>query len=77
MLAQHFHDASLEGEKLIITLRAGHPLAFGRLEDLGQAVGKRFVRTEDAEVALLTVEFDHIAQEHTELMRIRCAHRSG
>ena len=44
------------------TTSACHCL-FGRLEDGGQAVGGRLVGAEDAEVALLGVELDHVAEE--------------
>jgi len=50
MLAQHFHDATVQGEELIVVLRARVPLAFRHLEHRGQAIGERFVRAEDAEV---------------------------
>ena len=56
MLAQHFHDATVEREELIVVLLAGIPLPVGHLEHRTQAIGKRFVRAEDSEVARRAAE---------------------
>ena len=53
MLAEHgVQDATLRREKLIIVDFAGVPLTIGDLKYVAEQVRKRFVRTEDAEVAL-------------------------
>ena len=77
MFAQHFHDATVQGEELIVVLLSGIPLPVGHLKHGAQAVGERFVGAEDAEVALLPVELGHIAQEHAEFMRVGRLNRSG
>ena len=53
------------------------PLPVGHLKHSAQPIGERFVGAEDAEVALLSVEFDDIAQEHAEFMRVAACTRAG
>ena len=48
----------------------GLPLLVRRVEDRGQPVGGRLVGPEDAEVPLVLVELDHVAEELAE--RARC-----
>ena len=71
MLAEHgVQDATLRREKLIVVDFAGVPLTIGDFKDVAEQVRKRFVRTEDAEVALVLVEARHIAKEFAEHHRI-------
>ena len=74
MFAQHFHDATVQGEELVIILSASVPLPFGHLEDRVQAIGKRFVGAKDSEIALLPVELGHVAQEHAQFMGVGRLH---
>ena len=77
MLTQHFHDATVQGEELIVVLLSCIPLPVGHLKHRTQAIGERFVRAEDSEIALLPVELGDIAQEHAEFMRVSRLNRSG
>ena len=56
MLAEHFHHAPGGREKFVVRHGRGLPLAIGHLEHRLQAVRERFVRAEDAEIALLRVQ---------------------
>ena len=70
MLAEHFHDPSVGGKKLIIRFRPGFPLAVGDLKNSIQAVGKRLVGTKNPEIALLLIKVDHLAQEFSQNMGV-------
>ena len=74
VFAQHFHDATVQGEEFVVILVACVPLTLGHLEDRVQAIGKCFVGAKDAEIALLPVEFGHVAQEHAQYMRVGRLH---
>ena len=78
MLAEHgVQDAALRREKLIVVDFAGVPLPIGDLKDVAEQIGKRLVRTEDAEIALVLVEARHVAKEFAEHHRVLRAHRAG
>ena len=67
MLAEHrVQHAALRSEKFIVVDFAGVPLPICDLEYVAEKIRKGFVRTEDAEVALVLVEARHIAQEFAE-----------
>ena len=51
-------------------------MALGHFKEGLQAVGERLVRTKDPEIALLTVQLGHIAQERPEHMRVADAEHS-
>src|SRR5579871_4147294 len=77
MLAEHgVQDATLRREKLIIVDFTGVPLAIGDLKDVAEKIGKRLVRTEDAEIALVLVEARHVAQEFTQNQGVLRADRA-
>ena len=74
VLAEHLHDAPVLGEELIVRDGLGDPLAVGGLEDGREPVGDGLVGAEDAEVAALAVEVDHVAQEcpeHSGVLGVR------
>jgi len=77
VLAEHFHDASAGREKFVVRHGLGVPLALGHLKESFQAVGERFVRAEDPENPLLTVQLHHIAQKAPEHMCIADAACTG
>ncbi len=54
------------GEVLVVGLMIGFPLAVGGFEDVAEAVGEGFVGAEDAEVSLVVVELDDVAEEGAE-----------
>jgi hypothetical protein len=77
MLAEHgVQDATLRREKFIVVDFTGVPLTIGDLKDIAKQVRKRFVRTEDAEVALVLVEARHVAKEFAQHHRVLRAHRA-
>ena len=66
MLAEHFHDAAGGGEEGVVDLGFRFPLAAGGFEDGAEAVGEGFVGAEEAEIFLIVVEFDDVAEEFSE-----------
>src|SRR5208283_1332881 len=70
VLAEHFHHAPGGCEKFVVRHGRGVPLAFGHVKESFQAVGERLVRTKDPEIALLSVQLRHVAQETPEHMRV-------
>jgi len=74
MLAQHFHDTTIQVEELIVVLLPRVPLAVSHLKNSIQAVGKRLVGAKDPEIALVPVERDHIAQKDPKLVRVGGTH---
>ena len=70
VLAEHLHHAAGGREEFVVRHGRGVPLALGHFEDGFQAVGKRLVRAEDAEIPLLAVELRHVAQERPEHVRV-------
>ena len=70
VFAEHFHHPPRGREEFVAGHGGGVPLALGRLEEGLQAVGKRLVRAEDAEIPLRAVELRHVAQERPQHVRI-------
>src|SRR5450830_941819 len=77
MLAQHLHDPAIQGEEFIGAFSLCIPLSVGYLKNGVQAVRKRFVWTEDSEIALFPIEFNNVTQEYTEFVRVGRRHRPG
>src|SRR5450830_903978 len=77
MLAQHFHDPPIQGEEFIVAFRLCVPLSVSYLKNGVQAVRKRFIWTEDSEIALFPIEFNNVTQEYAELVCISCSYRPG
>ena len=78
VLAEHrVEHPSGRREKFVVRLGRGVPLPVGHLEDGSEAVGDRFVRSEDPKVSLLTVELRHIAQERPKHTRVADAALPG
>ncbi len=55
VFAEDFENAAVVGEVFVDLDHLAFPLARGDFEDGGEFVGNRFVRAEDAEVALVLV----------------------
>src|ERR1017187_2615344 len=70
MLAEHLHHAAAARQEFIVRHHLGLPLARGRFEYRLQAVGQRLIRTEQAEIALLGIHCNHVAQEAAQDMRV-------
>ena len=86
VLAEHRVQHAAGGrEELVILDFARVPLTVGDLKDRAQQIRERLIRAEDAEIALILVQLDHIAQELAQHERIlavdgtgrRHAHRVG
>src|ERR1035437_926424 len=77
MLAQHFHHPAIWGQKLVVVLLLRLPLPAGYLKHGSQAVGERFVGAKNPEIPLFLVQFEHIAKEYAQFMRISRLNRSG
>ena len=63
VLAEHFHDAAVGAELVVLRIDLGHVAAIGDLEHVLPAVRVVLVRTEQAEVLALQVQLHHVAQE--------------
>ena len=77
VLAKHFKHAPGGGEKLVVSSGGRVPLAIGDFKQRFQPVGERLVRTKDAEVALFTVQFHHLAEEAPEHTGVADAAHAG
>ncbi len=66
VLAEDLHDPALGGEEFVALNCLGVPLALRGFEDSREAVGNGFVGAEDAEVLLVFVEADDVAEESAE-----------
>ena len=64
-------------EELVIFDCAGVPLTVGHFKNRSEEVRERLIRTEDAEVALILVQLDHIAQELAQYQRILAVNGAG
>jgi len=63
VLAEHLDHAAIGGEVIVGRHHLTEPLLIGHLEGGGQAVRRGLVGAEDAKVAPLGVQLDHIAEE--------------
>ena len=63
-------------QKLVVVLRTSVPLPIGDFEDGVQSIRERFIRSEDAKVALLAIQLDDVAKELAQHVRIRGFHRT-
>src|ERR1035441_513406 len=77
MLAEHFHHPPRGSEKFVVRHGRSVPLAFGLFKEGFQPVGERLIRSKDAEILLLMVQFLHIAQEWPQHMRVTNAAHPG
>jgi len=67
VFAEHrVEDAPGGGEELVVVHGPGFPLAIGDFEDAAEEIGEHFIGTEDAEIPVVLIEADDVAQEAAE-----------
>ena len=66
MLAQHFHDASVDTEIDVNIFDLCHPFLAGGFVDGVQPVRRRLVRAKEPEILFVEIELHYFAQEISE-----------
>ena len=77
MLAEHLHHPALQSQMLIARNRFRDPLPFRHLKDGIQTIRHRLIRPKDAEILLVVIQLDHIANEFAQNARIFRVGRPG
>src|SRR5208283_1475846 len=64
-------------EEFIILYRSGVPLTIGYFKDRPKEIRERLIRTEDPEISLILIQFDHVTEVLAQHKRILTVNGSG